>query len=169
MSVLKVLCSEDNENQTETKSWPSYLLHSLSLCTRSLHLCCVYQRVFCFCCHCSQCFLHPLSPVQETAEKTAINRLLLLNFCFKLLFCLYFYSMRCLQLPDSPKQPGESVVINHTQPYFSQNYMYSRCDVLHLDIIVTDITICFSSSLPISECKYCPMVCNCNSASLFCF
>ena len=51
---------------------------------------------------------------RKPAEKTVINRLLLLNFCFKLLCCLYFYSMTCIAYSFQTHQSNLEKVLSST-------------------------------------------------------
>ena len=51
---------------------------------------------------------------RKPAEKTVLNKLLLLNFCFKLFFCLYMFSMNCISYSSQTNQNDLEKVLSST-------------------------------------------------------
>ena len=160
----------NHEHQTEAKCLPLSVLCITSFCPRNLHICCVFEWDFYNSCHSSHCILHYLSSVQETCRENCHKQTSTPEFLLQadVMSVLLLDDLYWLQRSDSPKLPGKSVVLNHTQPYFCKNCEYSKCNVLRLYIHVTNMSLCFSRNLPISECMVCSMGSNCNAAGLFC-
>ena len=82
---------------------------------------------------------------KKPADKTIINRLLLLNFCFKLLFCLFYYSMTCVGYSSQTHQNSLEKVLSTTMLSHITVKTVSTVDVMFYILISMSRTLLFVS------------------------